>query len=139
VSAPASARISQSLIDEIVDHARDDLPNECCGIIGGRGEEMTSVYRARNSEETWLRYNIHPEDLFRITERLIPEAGEEVVGFYHSHTKSPAEPSQTDINLAENWPGALQLICSLQHDDAPVVRAYLLDDRRVQEVDLDVG
>lgn len=132
-------RISQALIDEIVAHSRDDLPNECCGVIGGRDGEMTSVHRARNSEETWLRYNIHPSDLFRITEREIPEAGEEVVGFYHSHTKSPAEPSQTDINLAENWPGALQLICSLEHSDAPVVRAYNLDDKTVEEVELDVG
>jgi proteasome lid subunit RPN8/RPN11 len=131
-------RISQALIDEIVAHSRGDLPNECCGIIGGRDGEMTSVYRARNKEATWLRYEIHASDLFRITEREIPEAGEEVVGFYHSHTKSPAEPSQTDINLAEAWPGALQLICSLEHDDAPVVRAYNLDDKQVEEVELDV-
>lgn len=107
-------------------------------MIGGTDGLLEIAYRARNSEETWLRYNIHPSDLFRITERLIPDAGQEVVGFYHSHTKSPAEPSQTDINLAENWPGALQLICSLEHSDAPVVRAYLLDDKRVEEVDLHV-
>ena len=30
-------KISQSLIDEIVAHAREDLPNECCGMVGGGG------------------------------------------------------------------------------------------------------
>ena len=131
-------RITQSLIDEIVAHAREDLPNECCGLIGGAGGALTSVHRARNAAETWLRYELHPSDQIRIMNE-IEEAGEELTGIYHSHTKSPAEPSQTDINLAEGWPGILQLICSLEHDDAPVVRAYLLDDKKVEEVDLDVG
>ena len=132
-------RISQDLIDEIVAHSRDDLPNECCGLIGGTDGAMTTVYRARNAAATWLRYEIHPTDLFRITEAKIPDAGEELLGFYHSHTKSEARPSQTDINLAENWPGPLQLICSLEHDDAPVVRAFRIEDKQVEEVDLDVG
>ena len=131
-------RISQDLIDEIVAHAREDLPNECCGLIGGRDGEATSVHRARNSAATWLRYELHPTDQLRIMNR-IEDDGEELAGIYHSHTKSAAEPSQTDINLAEGWPGVAQLICSLEHDDAPVVRAWDLDDKRVQEVELDVG
>lgn len=130
-------RIARSLIDEIVAHAKDDLPNECCGLLGGADGELTSVHRARNAAATWLRYELHPSDQIKIT-NAIEDAGEEVRGIYHSHTKSPAEPSQTDINLAALWPGVLQLICSLEHADAPVVRAYLLDDKRVEEVDLDV-
>jgi proteasome lid subunit RPN8/RPN11 len=131
-------RISQDLIDEIVAHAREDLPNECCGLIGGRGDEARSVHRARNAAETWLRYELHPTDQLRIMNR-IEEDGEDLVGIYHSHTKSAAEPSQTDINLAEGWPGTAQLICSLEDGDEPVVRAWLLDDKRVEEVELDVG
>ena len=131
-------RISQALIDEIVAHSRDDLPNECCGLVGGRDGEATSVHRARNAAATWLRYELHPTDQLRIMNR-IEEDGEELVAIYHSHTKSPAEPSQTDINLAEGWPGMVQLICSLEHDDAPVVRGWNLDDKSVEEVELDVG
>jgi len=131
-------QISQDLIDEIVAHSREDLPNESCGLIGGRDGAATSVHRARNAAATWLRYELHPSDQIRIM-NAIEEAGDELVGIYHSHTKSPAEPSQTDINLAEGWPGVAQLICSLEHDDAPVVRAWNLDDKRVEEVELDVG
>ena len=131
-------RISQDLIDEIVAHSRDDLPNECCGLIGGNDGEMTSIHRARNAAATWLRYEVHPSDQFRIMER-IEEAGEDLVGIYHSHTKSEAYPSQTDINLADGWPDPLYLICSLEHPDDPVVRAFAIRDGAVEEVELDVS
>ena len=130
-------RISQALIDEIVAHSRDDLPNECCGLIGGTGDEMTSVHRARNAAATWLRYELHPTDQLQIMNR-IEEDGQELVGIYHSHTKSEAYPSQTDINLAEAWPDPLYLICSLADDANPVVRAFEIRDGDVEEVDLDV-
>ena len=69
----------------------------------------------------------------------IEDDGEELVGIYHSHTKSEAYPSQTDINLAENWPDPLYLICSLENSDEPVVRAFAIRDGAVEEVELDVG
>lgn len=130
-------RIAQSLIDEIAAHSRDDLPNECCGLIGGREDEMTSVHRARNAAATWLRYELHPTDQLRIMNR-IEDDGEELAGIYHSHTKSEAFPSQTDINLADAWPDPLYLICSLADDVNPIVRAFEIRDGGVEEVDLDV-
>jgi proteasome lid subunit RPN8/RPN11 len=130
-------RIAQDLIDEIVAHSRDDLPNECCGLMGGRDGEFTSVHRARNAAATWLRYELHPTDQLRIMNEL-DESGEDLAGIYHSHTKSEAYPSQTDINLAEGWPDPLYLICSLENPDEPVVRAFEIRDGGVEEVDLDV-
>ncbi len=131
-------RIARSLIDEIVAHARADLPNECCGLLGGRDGELTSVHRARNAAATWLRYELHPADQLRIMNRIEAD-GEELRGIYHSHTKSEAYPSQTDINLAAAWPDPLYLICSLEDADAPVVRAFEIRDGAVEEVDLDVA
>jgi len=130
-------RIAQSLIDEIVAHSRDDLPNECCGLMGGRDGEFTSVHRARNAAATWLRYELHPSDQLRIM-NAIEDEGDELRGIYHSHTKSEAYPSQTDINLAGAWPDPLYLICSLADDANPVVRAFEIRDGSVEEVDLDV-
>jgi proteasome lid subunit RPN8/RPN11 len=130
-------RIAKDLIDEIVAHSRDDLPNECCGLMGGRDGELTSVHRARNAAATWLRYELHPSDQLRIMNAL-DESGEDLAGIYHSHTKSEAYPSQTDINLAEGWPDPLYLICSLENPEEPVVRAFEIRDGGVEEVDLDV-
>jgi proteasome lid subunit RPN8/RPN11 len=130
-------RIAQSLLNEIVAHARNDAPNECCGMVAGAHGAATRVYRARNAEASPFRYTIHPQDQFRITME-IEDRGEEIAAIYHSHTKSSAEPSQTDINLAENWPDPLYLICSLADPEAPDVRAFAIRDGRVEGVRLDV-
>ena len=130
-------RIAKPLLDEIVAHARDDVPNECCGMVAGSNGEATQVYRTRNAEASPFRYTIDPQDQFRVTME-IEDRGEEIAAIYHSHTKSAAEPSQTDINLAENWPDPLYLICSLADPDAPHVRAFAIRDGEVEEVPLHV-
>jgi [CysO sulfur-carrier protein]-S-L-cysteine hydrolase len=129
-------RISTHFLDEIVAHAREDAPNECCGLIAGTDGQATRVHRARNEFASPMRFNVHPQDLIRITTE-IEDGGEELVGIYHSHPRSEAFPSQTDVNLAANWPDPLWLICSLA-DSEPVVRAFSIRDGKVEEVELDV-
>ena len=107
-------------------------------MVAGHNGQATRVYRARNAEESPFRYVIHPQDQFRITME-IEDRGEEIAAIYHSHTKSPAQPSQTDINLAENWPDPVYLICSLAQPDAPEVRAWSIGDGSVEEVELNVA
>jgi [CysO sulfur-carrier protein]-S-L-cysteine hydrolase len=131
-------RIPAQMRDEIVAHARDEAPNEFCGMIGARDGQATSLYRARNAEESPLRYVVHPQDQFRIMEDM-DGRGEELGAIYHSHTKSPAYPSQTDINLAEGWPDPLYVICSIADDDSPELRGFAIRDDRVEEVELDVS
>jgi len=125
-------RIPREMHDRIVAHARQEAPNECCGMIGGRDGEATSLYRTRNAEQSPLRYVIHPQDQFRAMEE-IEERGEELAAIYHSHTGSPPFPSQTDINLAEGWPDPLYLICSIANPDSPELRAYSIRDGEVEE------
>lgn len=132
-------RISSELVDQIVAHALEDRPNECCGMVGGSDGEARTIYPAHNAFESPRRYTVDERDLFRITQREIPDAGEELVGIYHSHPNSEAFPSQTDINLAENWPDPLYLICSLADADNPVLRAFAIRDGAVEEVELAVG
>jgi proteasome lid subunit RPN8/RPN11 len=67
----------------------------------------------------------------------IEEAGEELVGIYHSHTKSAAYPSQTDVNLA-GWPDAVYLIASLVDLEAPDVRGFWIRDGRISDAEIDV-
>jgi [CysO sulfur-carrier protein]-S-L-cysteine hydrolase len=130
-------RITREMLDRIVAHAREEAPNECCGMIGGRDGEATSIHRARNAEESPLRYVIHPQDQFRAMEE-IEGRGEELAAIYHSHTGSSAYPSQTDINLAEGWPDPLYLICSIANPDSPELRAFSIRDGQVEEKPLDV-
>ena len=131
-------RVPRHVVDEIVAHSREEAPNECCGMIGARDGAATSLYRARNAEESPLRYTVHPTDQLRIMDE-IEERGEELAAIYHSHTGSPAYPSQTDINLAENWPDPLYLICSIADPERPDLRAFAIRDRDVDEVGIDIG
>lgn len=127
-------RIARKLVDEIVAHAREEAPNECCGLVGGGDGTAASVFRARNEFASPLRYNVHPEDLLRITNE-IADRGEDLAAIYHSHTGSEAYPSQTDINLAANWPDPVYLICSVAGPE-PEVRGFAIRDGTVEEVEL---
>ena len=129
-------RIPRSIYEQMLAHAREEVPNECCGLIGGANGEARTVYRAKNAEASPLRYNLDPQDQFRIM-REMEEGGEELAAIYHSHTKSPAYPSQTDINLAA-YPDALYLIVSLAEGEEPL-RGFRIVEGQVSEVDLVIG
>lgn len=129
-------RIAKALIDEIVAHAREDFPNECCGMVGGAGGEARTVYRAANAEASPFRYSIDAKEQFRLMQ-AIEEEGEDLVAIYHSHTKSSAYPSQTDVNLA-GWPDAVYLIASLADPDAADVRGYWIRDGVITDAEIDV-
>lgn len=131
-------KLSQSLIDELIAHAREDLPNECCGMIGGRDGEATSVVRVENAAASPLRYEMDPQGQFDAL-KTIEDGGDELIGIYHSHTRSAAYPSQTDVNEARMWPEQVYVIVSLEHEEAPDVKAFDLADLKIADVDLDVA
>ncbi len=130
-------KIAKDLIDEMVAHAREDLPNECCGMIGGVDGEATSVVRVENAAATPLRYEMDPQAQYNAL-KTIEDAGAELLGIYHSHTKSAAYPSQTDVNQAVAWPEQVYVIVSLAEEEADV-KAFLLTDLKIADVELDVA
>ena len=129
-------RISRQLLDEIVAHAREEAPDECCGMIGGGNGDAATVYRSINAEASPLRYSLDANDQFRIM-REMEGNGEELVGIYHSHTTSAAYPSQTDVNLAA-YPDAVYVIASLLNSAQPDVRGFWIRDGKIDETQLDV-
>ncbi len=129
-------KISQALIDEMVAHAREDLPNECCGMIGGRGGTATRVVRVENAAASPLRYEMDPQGQFDAL-KAIEGDGEDLLGIYHSHTRSAAYPSQTDVNQAVAWPEQVYVIVSLA-EEQPDVKAYDLKELKIADVALDL-
>jgi proteasome lid subunit RPN8/RPN11 len=107
-----------TLADALLAHARAELPNEACGLLGGdlaAGRAVT-FHPARNEEASPLRYNVHPEDLVRIV-FAIEDAGQDLVAIFHSHTHSPAVPSATDRRTAQ-YPDPFYLLATLADPDA---------------------
>lgn len=128
-------RIAQALIDEMVAHAREDLPNECCGMVGGSDGEASVVIPVANAAASPLRFEMDPQGQYDALKQ-IEGGGEELLAIYHSHTKSAAYPSQTDVNQAVSWPDAIWAIVSLEDPDAPDVKGYWLKDLRIADAEL---
>jgi proteasome lid subunit RPN8/RPN11 len=133
------------MIDEMIQHAIDDLPNECCGIITGNGGEAATFYRTRNSEASPFRYSIEPRDILKV-ERDMDDAGLQVLVIYHSHVASEAYPSPTDVRLSQwqgtdpptdLYPGAYYVLVSLKDLDHPAVRAFQIHAGEVTEHSLE--
>ena len=129
--------LTKDYVDEMIAHAIEDVPNECCGIIAGKDGAATKLYRAINAEASPFRYSVDPKDLLRIY-RDLDSNGWDVFVIYHSHTHTEAYPSPTDVRLAA-WEDALYVIVSLADDGNPVVRAFRIMDGNVTEEELQVG
>lgn len=113
----------QNQIEEIFAHAREALPQECCGLLGGRDGLVSSVYRLRNiAENPLVEYEAAPEDLF-VAQREMREKGETLLGIYHSHPRqSEPIPSETDMRRAF-YPDAVYFIVGFVNEE-PVLRAF---------------
>jgi [CysO sulfur-carrier protein]-S-L-cysteine hydrolase len=128
-------RIPRALVDEMFAHAREDLPNECCGMVAGRDGEATEVIRVENAAASPLRYEMEPQAQYEAW-KSIEDDGRELLAIYHSHTKSAAYPSQTDVNQAVAWPDQVYVIVSLADPDAPDVKGYFLRDLRIADAEI---
>jgi proteasome lid subunit RPN8/RPN11 len=131
--------ISRALLDELIAHAREEAPNECCGIVSvdagsANGQPRAArVHRAVNAAASPLRFEVDGRELLGAIDD-IERAGRELGAIYHSHTRSAPYPSQTDINFAVNWPGVEWIIVGLAGGEQPEVRSYLIDGAEVTEV-----
>lgn len=145
---PLSATLPATLLQSLIDHARAGYPNEACGLIIGSGPaaaggEALRFEATRNKAASPYRYEIDPEDLYRISVAA-DDADEVIWGIVHSHTHTPAVPSPTDLGLAL-YPDALYLLVSLSDDESDPatgtlsVRAWRILDRGAHEVALVVG
>lgn len=131
-----------AVADALLAHARSELPNEACGLLSGSlaTGRATRFHPARNIEASPLRYNVHPEDLVRITFE-IEDAGEELVAIFHSHTRSAAVPSATDRRTAM-YPDPFYMLASLADPDAPpasALRAWRIYRGQTFEMPLTIG
>ncbi|HQU28577.1 MAG: M67 family metallopeptidase [Nitrospira sp.] len=162
--------IPQAILDNMVDHARELAPHECCGILSGKDQVIDECYRITNilatmSEADLSRFEgaklsdlqrLSPEERadiafqmdakeMALTQRDIRSKGLDLLAFYHSHTASPARPSQTDIAIAMefesyrsklNLPEPFHLIVSLQNSHLPVIRAFRIQQSHAIEISI---
>jgi proteasome lid subunit RPN8/RPN11 len=103
--------IAPGVLEAVVAHALGARPFECCGILLGREDEIVEAVRTGNLARSANRFLIDPGDHINVR-RAARDRGLEVIGFYHSHPGSTAEPSETDLAEA-SYPNHLYLIVGL--------------------------
>lgn len=118
-------------VNEMFNHASQDDPNECCGILAGEAGEVKKLYRMTNPEASPYRYRMDSKELLNVYND-IDDQGWEILAIYHSHTHSEAYPSATDIRLA-TWPDSLYLLISLLDKQNPILRAFHIQNGEVSE------
>jgi proteasome lid subunit RPN8/RPN11 len=137
-----TATLGREAHASIVSHAREAAPAECCGLVigykgsGDAGDAVTEAARTRNLSADPNRFEIDPEDHIRVR-RTARSRGLDVLGFYHSHPRSPATPSATDIAEAA-YPGHLYVIISLSVEPAEL-RLYRLEASAFHEISWQLG
>jgi proteasome lid subunit RPN8/RPN11 len=127
--------IARSVLADMLAHAREDAPRECCGLLVGTHDSVLRSVRARNLGEGTTRYLIDPHDHFRAI-RGARADGVDVIGAYHSHPSSAAVPSPTDVAEANSGADFVYVIVSVLTGD---VRAYRIDAGRYEDVPLVPG
>ena len=126
----------------MIDHAYAAFPDEACGLLGGRPEGTGELFvPTANADASSRTFTIAGPEQLR-AERLLEDAGLEVVGVVHSHTHTDAYPSPTDVEKASNpfLAGWRWLLVSLKHAE-PVVRSYTVVDGEIveEEIELTAG
>ena len=134
--AGAMLHIESKYAGEMVAHALEDDPNECCGILAGKDGAIMNLYRMINIEASPYRYRMNPKELLEVYSQ-IDDRGWEIVAIYHSHTHSEAYPSATDVRLA-TWPESRYILVSLLDKENPPIRAFYIEDGTVIEEDVTI-
>jgi proteasome lid subunit RPN8/RPN11 len=129
-------RVSREVYDEMVAHASDERPWECCGLLAGTGGAVTQSHRTRNVADLFgIRYELDPHEYLKLS-REIDDADLDLIGTYHSHPYTRAYPSATDVGQA--WEGMIYVIVSLTDFLAPVVKAFTIVDGTVAEQPIEI-
>ena len=129
IEIPADTR------EAMIAYAREELPNEACGLLAGRDGRVKRFYPIANEDRSHLTYRLDGKQQL-LAESEMDQKNWEVVGVFHSHTHTEAYPSQTDRKRAF-WPDpetgmrvygeARYVIVSLR-DQEPSMRAFWIED-----------
>ena len=128
--------VPQHIFDDMITYCRGGYPNEVCGILAGRGHEVSRLFRMRNVENSPVSYLMDSKEQFEVMKEL-RENGLSMVALFHSHPASAAYPSAKDVALAF-YEDSAHVIVSLSERE-PLVKAFFITNGVVEEIEIRVG
>lgn len=129
--------VPQSIINQIIEHAKTEFPDEACGILAGRGNKVSSIFKMANTDKSAESFLMGPKEQFAVVKKMRQE-NLEMLAIYHSHPATPARPSAKDIEMAF-YPGVSYLIISLADFDKPMIKAFQIKEGKVNEEEIRIG
>lgn len=122
--------IPKAVYDEMLSHAIEAYPHECCGVIVGsalKDKRAFAVHRATNTntERAHDRYVLDPREL-NLIDKMARAEGLDVLGFYHSHPDHPDRPSEFD--RANGQAGYSYVIIAVNNGKDVSVKSWIFDE-----------
>jgi proteasome lid subunit RPN8/RPN11 len=126
-----SVHITEQVQRAIERRALEARPSECCGLLSGANGVITALHPLPNeADRPDIRFFATPEDLFAAM-RHIREASQSLLGIYHSHPRTAAYPSASDVEMAF-YPEAVYFIISLE--PRVELKAFKIEGATIREV-----
>ncbi len=125
--------IPQNVIEELIEQARKDAPNETCGYLLGKDGDVTENYWMENIDHSPEHFSFAPKDQFAAL-RYAREHGLKILANWHSHPASPSRPSAEDLRLA-NDPTIRYAILSLL-DGEPRLNSFRILNGQVADKEI---
>lgn len=127
--------INQDIVDQIITHARKDLPFEACGYLAGNENRVTVVYQMTNADHNPEHFSFEPAEQFRVVKDS-RNRGFQILANYHSHPKTPARLSEEDIKLAYD-PDISYIIVSLS-EATPVLKSFKIRNGNIENEEIKI-
>jgi proteasome lid subunit RPN8/RPN11 len=139
-SVPFVVRLPAAMYQEMVAHVVAGYPNETCGLLASRGDQVVKNYPTANAAEHPDDFSeISPEDLLQIANDIDKYDGE-MYSYYHSHPQSEAYPSPRDIEWARRNRLYYIIFSHRYYPEPPYARVFsILEDGTVIEGEIEVS
>lgn len=129
-------QIPEGIYRRMIEHAKQESPLECCGILSGKAQTVERAFELQNAEKSPTRYSISPLEQLKVFEEMEKESLE-MIAVYHSHTHTIPFPSETDVKLAF-YPDISSVIISLKDEKDPVVKAFQISKEAIYPEEFEV-
>ncbi len=128
-------KIPSTIYDKMIKHCQSELPNEACGILGGKENIITEIYCMENIEKSPESFLMNPKEQIRVIKEL-RDKELDMKAIYHSHPFSPARPSKKDIDMAF-YDKVYYLIISFSSEN-PEIKVFSIVNKKAEEIAFEI-
>ncbi|MBU4342415.1 MAG: M67 family metallopeptidase [Candidatus Omnitrophica bacterium] len=128
--------INRDLRKVLIEHSKDEFPNEACGLLAGKDNRVERIYGMRNTDKSATSFFMDPQEQLKVMKEM-RASGLDFIGVYHSHPETKAYPSAHDVELAF-YPEVSYVIVSLKDGDNPDICSFKIVEGKITKEEVRV-